>query len=276
MSGGERSSVLLVDDDPTWVLLVGEMLSQAGDPAPSLQTAANLSEAIASIGTGHFDVVLLDLNLPESRGLATLEKFAPLCANAPIVVLTDTPTDALACLRLGADDSLPKSDAQPSLWARVIRYAIERHRLRRLLEETRREVEVRRIEQLAGDARTRETSRLFAGASLRESYPSAFERCAALYRQLLDSALEARLYQSTDGQQPQQVPELAQELGRLRSSPRDVLDVHMSAIKQAMREHAPSRGQALLEEGRITVLNLMGHLAAFYRNYYTANGPRTE
>lgn len=79
---------------------------------------------------GHFDVVLLDLSLPDSRGLDSLIALKPFAAALPIVVLTgfDDETLATGAMQLGAQDYLVKGQVTGSLLVRSIRYAIERQR----------------------------------------------------------------------------------------------------------------------------------------------------
>ncbi len=92
----------------------------------------SMAEAVRRLQNGDFDAVLLDLSLPDSRGLATVEQATALGARLPIIVLTGLNDEALAteAVRKGAQDFLLKDQRLdgPTL-ARTIRYAIERKRL---------------------------------------------------------------------------------------------------------------------------------------------------
>ena len=84
------------------------------------------------------EVIVLDLNLPDSNGINTLKKVQKFYPNTPIVVLTAAPKEiALSVISLGAEDCLikGKEDDQESI-ERVISYAIERSRLKKTLIQT--------------------------------------------------------------------------------------------------------------------------------------------
>jgi PAS domain S-box-containing protein len=118
--------VLLVEDSPSDVLLTEEALSP-----PSrfrLQSSERLSQALRLLTEAHFDIVLLDLGLPDSQGLDTLRKLRDRNAKVAVVVLTgkDDEELALQALQEGAEDYLVKGQADASQLRRSIRYALER------------------------------------------------------------------------------------------------------------------------------------------------------
>ena len=114
---------------------------------------------------GEIDLVLLDLGLPDSRGLETFVKAYAHAPQIPFVVLTglNDETVALSAVRQGAQDYLVKGQTDGGLLLRAIRYATERKRieedLRLANEELRREIEERRAAELAVEA---ERQRLFS------------------------------------------------------------------------------------------------------------------
>ncbi len=128
---------LLVEDNPADARLIREMLK--GPPAGAFQVehVARLTAALARLGQEAFDVVLLDLDLPDSQGLKTLTLAQEACHGLPIVVLTglDDEGFALEAMRAGAQDYLVKGRFDSQLLVRTIRYAIERKRAQ---EEIRR------------------------------------------------------------------------------------------------------------------------------------------
>lgn len=91
MSDPRPIEALLIDDDPADRLLLRLNLQrcmQDGDRAVVLIEVGSLAEARAAMAKQTFDLVLLDLGLPESRGLATLDGYRDLGAEAPFVVLS--------------------------------------------------------------------------------------------------------------------------------------------------------------------------------------------
>lgn len=122
--------VLLVEDNPGDAVLVREALADAPGPVFALTWQPTLREGLAVIEDGGFDAVLLDLSLPECRGLETLERFRDGNDAVPILVLSglDDERTAVAALHAGAQDYLVKGRFDGPLLARALRYAIERKR----------------------------------------------------------------------------------------------------------------------------------------------------
>jgi signal transduction histidine kinase len=122
--------VLLIEDNPTDVLLLQEALAHVTSMAFAVTAVARLGEGLARLRERPFHVVLLDLSLPDSQGLETCITMARQASGVPIVVLTALADEALAvrALREGAQDYLVKGQVQGPMLARAIRYAIERQR----------------------------------------------------------------------------------------------------------------------------------------------------
>jgi PAS domain S-box-containing protein len=102
-------------------------------------SVATLQEAKAVVSEQSFDAVLLDLSLPDSRGLETIGRLAAAAPNLPIVVLTGVADEAAAleAVRCGAQDYLLKGQADPTAVVRAIHYAIDRKRTEDALERER-------------------------------------------------------------------------------------------------------------------------------------------
>lgn len=129
--------VLIVED----VLLIAKITEQMLRKSPSHTYASThklrLSDSIAALNTEDFDVILLDLNLPDSRDLSTLTAIVEAAPEVPIVVLTATGSDevGLRAVQMGAQDFLIKGDFNYLTLDRAIIYAIERHRLQRTIRQ---------------------------------------------------------------------------------------------------------------------------------------------
>jgi len=91
----------------------------------------NLEECLKSLDhlDCNFDVILLDLVLPNSEGIETYEKVRELCHDIPIVVISGYADMACQCVKRGAQDYLIKTDITPGLISRSLMYAIERKKL---------------------------------------------------------------------------------------------------------------------------------------------------
>ena len=110
-----------------------------------------LCEAEESLERAQFDVVLLDLSLPDARGIEALTRTRKKAPHLPIVVLSglDDNAVALRAVQMGAQDYLVKGQANASLLIRAIRYAIERQRSEEELRRARDQLEVRVRERTA-------------------------------------------------------------------------------------------------------------------------------
>lgn len=103
----------------------------------SIHISTFLKEALQHTNENHVDVVLLDLNLPDSQGLDTLCNFLTVFPQIPVVILTGMDNDSLSksALRAGAQDYIVKGEYNASIITRVIDYAIERKAISRILFE---------------------------------------------------------------------------------------------------------------------------------------------
>ena len=120
--------VLLVEDNPGDSRLIQELLSDVKIASFQIEVSESLSDGIEALSARRFDVVLLDLSLPDSSGLETLAKVHSKAQQVPVVVLTglDDEDLALEAVRKGAQDYLVKGRIDENLLSRAIRYAIER------------------------------------------------------------------------------------------------------------------------------------------------------
>jgi PAS domain S-box-containing protein len=131
--------LLLVEDNPGDARLVQLAFSEVQERAIALTHVDRVAEAEVRLTTEEFDAILLDLSLPDSHGLATVERVRRAAPNVPIVVLTGFADDAVAlqALHVGAQDYLPKGTDGPTLM-RAVRYAIERYAAERATQQAER------------------------------------------------------------------------------------------------------------------------------------------
>ena len=122
---------IILEDDPDDVLLIREMLSEASGIPFHLEHAGSLMEGLERVAQEQFDVALLDLNLPDSAGIKTVDDFKRRAPSMPFVVLTGLGDDqmALKAVQRGAQDYLVKGVFHGDALVRCVRYAIERFRL---------------------------------------------------------------------------------------------------------------------------------------------------
>ncbi|RYD77275.1 MAG: response regulator, partial [Verrucomicrobiaceae bacterium] len=134
----ESISLLLVEDDADDVLLLRDLLE--GAPVNiKITHVTKLSSALKRLDKGGIDVVLADLTLPDSRGVATFQKLYAHTVYMPIIVLSGQTDEemALATVEQGAQDYLVKGQTDRALMVRSIRYAIKRAEADRALATER-------------------------------------------------------------------------------------------------------------------------------------------
>jgi diguanylate cyclase (GGDEF)-like protein len=119
--------ILLIEDNPADARLVEIMLQGSDAKDASLVHVETFAKAGSALKNGAFDVILLDLGLPDGNGLDLVNKLRALTVT-PIVVLSGTGDESIATMavREGAQDYLVKGHVDEFLLTRSLRYAIER------------------------------------------------------------------------------------------------------------------------------------------------------
>ncbi len=132
-------NILFIEADPRYARTIADQLARTGDAPVNLDVSGRLSTGLELLAKGDFDVVLLDLSLPDSQGLTTLVTTRDRDPDMPIIVLTDleSQTMATAAIGAGAQDYLIKKNIDGSLLIRSIHYAIERKRVDESLRASR-------------------------------------------------------------------------------------------------------------------------------------------
>lgn len=120
--------ILLVEDDPAYAELTRAMLNTTSGTTVTLDHTTSVHAAVDKLAEGKYDIVLLDLGLPDAQELEALNSLVGAAPDLPLVILTGTENEVLAlqAVKGGAQDYLIKGQATPELLVRAIRYAIER------------------------------------------------------------------------------------------------------------------------------------------------------
>ncbi len=193
MSGDSANMVriLLVEDNPGDARLVLESLKAVPSAQYEVVHAVELSEAAMQLARASFDVMLLDLSLPDSAGVQTVKRANALAPDLPIVVLTGA-DDAVAmdALHEGAQDYISKRQIEGRLIHRVICYAMEHRRNQIQLQRAHDELE-RRVKDRTAELENTLTAlqeefgdRIKAQTALEES-ESRFRRMAEAIQEVL-------------------------------------------------------------------------------------------
>jgi signal transduction histidine kinase len=143
--------VLLVEDSPSDAALVEESLDSGAGNRFEITRVERLADGLDQLRRAKFDVLLLDMSLPDSTGRDTFLRARAEAPHVPIVVMTgmDDETIALDALRQGIQDYLIKNPGYGRQTSRAIRYAIERKHLETTLQLERDQLEMRVGERTA-------------------------------------------------------------------------------------------------------------------------------
>ena len=145
-------NVLLVEDNPADARLLIESLKDARAFDFRVKQVSRLRDALDALAGESSDVIGLDLSLPDSSGLETVERVRAAAPSVPIVLLTGLQDEQLAlrAVRLGVQDYLVKGQCEQGLAARALRYAVERRRAEAAVQDS--EARLRAVVETAVDA----------------------------------------------------------------------------------------------------------------------------
>ncbi|MDX2056853.1 MAG: diguanylate cyclase response regulator [Gemmatimonadales bacterium] len=126
-----RYRVLLVEDNPVDAMRIRQLLARSRTASFEVESQASLAVAQERAVAGDIDLILLDLDLPDSLGLDTYATLAAAVPQVPIVILSRPADEELAieAVQAGAQDMVLKPSLSAEGLARTIRCAVERHRL---------------------------------------------------------------------------------------------------------------------------------------------------
>ena len=124
----QSRTVLLVEDNPGDERLIREFATSHPTFTCEVRSCATVKRALELLAEAPYDAILLDLSLPDSRGLDTVRAIVAQVPETPVIVLTGTTDIALAkrALHLGVDDYVDKGELSAELLCRSIAYAVER------------------------------------------------------------------------------------------------------------------------------------------------------
>ncbi len=132
----ETINILLIEDNPGDIRLIEELLKDNSNFYYKLIIAKNLTTGFKKIEKYKSDVILLDLILPDCRGIDTIIKTRDKVKNLPIVVLTGVKDENIAkkAVQVGAQEYLIKGTITGNILARAIIHAIDRQKMKQTIE----------------------------------------------------------------------------------------------------------------------------------------------
>jgi CheY-like chemotaxis protein len=271
--------ILVVDDDPAITAGTARLLSRDGY---SIIQANSGEQALCLAAQLLPDLILLDVMLPDIDGLEVCRRLKAdqRTSQAFVVLCSALRTDGNAVVQgvdAGADGYVSRPIENRELLARVQAYLRHKTTIDALRNSERYWREQFERERQAGyDAEILALSqsatgtlpvsaRLLGVGPLSETAPATFAQLRAEYESALGQALEQRMFR-VENVVTHALRDLAERLFQLRAGARDVTELHYRALSARAAGEPPGRARALMEAGRLTLLELMGRVLNAYRS----------
>ena len=146
-----QTRILLIEDDPTQAAIIRAILRKVETENLQVKWAENLSNGLECLSKTSVDIVLLDLLLPDSRGMDTFTSVYRQAPKVPVIILSslDDEMIAIQAVREGAQDYLVKDQVHGDLLVRAVHYAIERKKAEQSLRAANERL--RELDRLKSD-----------------------------------------------------------------------------------------------------------------------------
>jgi FixJ family two-component response regulator len=260
----DQPVILVVDDDPD----VAQALEDTLRLEFEVVTVTAPRSALSALDDPRVAVLLADQRMPDMDGVELLteaRRLRPDVVGILITAYADVGTAIQAINEARTFGYLAKPwDADELL--SFLRRAVDAHRVLRHDRRAQHERELRILDQFSRAAPAPVTGHRFGAAPLREGLPDLFDELCRQYADLVEHAFEQRVYK-VEHPISDALHGLADRLGGLRAGPRDVVDLHTVVMRRRLTGASADQADAYAEEGRLLILELMGHLVSYYRGY---------
>lgn len=258
-----RYQLLHIEDSMADQILVREVLEQVSKTHYNLTQLASIAQAkqlAAQSESPHIDIILLDLNLPDSQGLESLQQTLKLYPQAPIIVLTGYESSdlGLKAISMGAEDYLSKSQVtNADLLIKTIQYAIARaHRLEQSHRESSHQSVPEKNYYLSEDTD--------ADKPLRNTDPDLFGELCKIQQELILVYTDSEKNSEPNKQIEELINTIIRQLGDIQADPSDLIDLNKTALANRCIDESPTRATELKENNRELLLNMLTQLSLWY------------
>lgn len=264
--------ILLVEDNSADVKLFTSYINEITEFSTNCITVSTLKDTIEALESQKFDIVFLDLNLPDSKGFDTVVEIFKHGFDLPIVVLSGLSDNELAlmAIKLGAQDYIVKDELTNVVLAKTLRYAVTRYRLAKQTEQMKNyEQQLAELEQInqviSTESKSIITKKAYGISLLSERAPQVFNSAVEDFSRIFDLTIESDLYKiEHDTNSP--IKSLTNTLGMNLTGPKDIIQITNQVLKQKAQSNI-KKNELYIQESRFLMIKLMGHLISFYRNY---------
>lgn len=258
-------SIGCVEDHAADVALLKHALSQTRIDIKTFLHAETL-QGLGAMIDANVDVVLLDLGLPDSQGMDTVSKARQIAGSIPLIVLTGSNESGLQAIAAGADDFLDKDLIGGGQLARVVGYAVERHRLRVRLDQLESERELQEISARSRPSNAQLTSQLLGERPLKDVAPEVYKLGVEEFVSVVRLRLQTNAMGNAEPDD-NRMRELGERIALRNAGPDDVVSILTEAVDRQRLHMGPSQFGPFVRESRVALIELMGFVLAFYRRH---------
>lgn len=262
------------DHDPD-ALLLRHALDAGHVPIDHFYRANDLRGLQQMLDSEPIDLILLDLGLPDSSGVETVVQARHIAGTLPIIVLTGSDESGVAAISSGADDFLSKDLIGGGQLARMVTYAVERHRLRMRVDAMENNRELDRIEQSTNSVRSAVTARMLGDVPLSELAPDIHNGSVSTFVEVVRDRLR-RNAMGTVVADDQRMRLLGERLATRNAGPDDVVRLLSDSVDRQRQQLSPAQFGPFVREARLALIELMGFVLAHYRRHAMVGRARNE
>lgn len=127
----KKLKVLLIECEKDSANYIINLLIKSGCADFDIVHKRTMADSLVCVESdNNIDIILLDLILPNSKGMHAFESIKDIedCENIPIIIISDDPENGIEAIKRGAQDFIPKKGLKLNILIRSMRYAIERKR----------------------------------------------------------------------------------------------------------------------------------------------------
>lgn len=254
-----------IEDHEPDVALLKHALEQSRISIGSFTVAQRLSEAHELVEAA-VDVILLDLGLPDSSGVQTVERAREIAGSIPLVVLTASNESGRAAIAAGADDFLDKDLIGNGQLARIVEFAVERNRLRVRLDQLENDRELQQISDRSQPTGSRASAKLLGEVPMRDTAPEVHDQAVGEFV----SVVRLRLSNNAMGvasPEDGRMRDLGERIAVRNAGPDDVVRILTESVDSQRLHMSPAQYAPFVREARVALIELMGFVLAYYRRH---------
>lgn len=267
--GKREINLLLVEDSQKDAFLIQELISEVNNSEIkiTINHAVSLSQALDIFSEGEeFSAILLDLFLPDSKGIETIEKALLQMPECPIIVVTNLKDDELGyhALNIGAQDFIVKEELNPKTILKTVMHTLERCAYRRFCDNFK-SLEFIKKEMKIADKLCENLDSIIEDESLYEKPSKEMtEHLTSCLETMMDKGV-VQMICNVDLEVSKELYNLAKSMKELRIKSSDIIRIYKTALSNRCKGISDVKAEAIVEESRILILELISYMIVLYK-----------